>query len=116
MIDWEAGVSNLASCVFFFGQGVGFGAMASPSSVCLGCRSVCSSSRSFSLSFCSLFLSFFLGGVRIFVFVLMSALAVFLSCAFVLLPLAGAYVVGGFFGGWLCMLRCLCLLYCFALL
>ena len=52
--------------------------MASPSSVCLGCRSVCSLSWSFlpSLLF-SFILSSFLGGVRLSVLVLLSALCGF---------------------------------------
>ena len=60
----------------------------------------------------------FLGGFRFSVFVLMSALCGVSLFAVVLLPLAGAYVVGGgvLWRGWLCMLRCLCLFFCFALL
>ena len=80
---------------FFFLQGVGFGAMASPSSVCLGCRSVCSLSWSFLLSFFAYLVSF-LGGVRLSVLVLLSALCGFSLLFVVLLPLAGAHVVGGF--------------------
>ena len=109
VIGWEAGVPHLASCCFFlFLQEVGSGAMASPSSVCLGCRSVRS------LSCPSLPISFYL----VLVFFLLCRWCLFLcscplvsvcgcSCWFllVLLPLAGAHVVGGGFfcvGGHVC--------------
>ena len=99
----------------FFWKGVGFGAMASPSSVCLGCRSVCSGSCFLFLSLLaclvllfwlfSLFcLCFFVGALRLLPFVL--------SCSCFLLVLMSW---GGLFCGWLCTLRCLCLLFCFAL-
>ena len=92
--------------------------MASPSSVCLGCRSVCSCVSCFlSLSLYACRLVLLLWWFRCSVSSLfVGALRLFSSCVVVLLPLAGAYVVGGFLRrGWLCMLRCLCLLFCFAL-
>ena len=89
--------------------------MASPSSVCLGCCSVCfcsplltsftrsslfSSSLWFVLCLCR-----FVGEGRLFLFVL--------SCSCLLLVLMSW---GGYLRGWVCMLRCLCLLSCFVLL
>ena len=100
---------------FFFGQEVGSGAMASPSSVCLGCISVCSlfCPPSFCLS-CPP--SFCLSCVRFScllvsdVFVLLSssccrrcAVSFFLVCCLVLLPLAIAHVVGGVSFAWVVM-------------
>ena len=90
--DRLGGRSFKPCALFFFWQGVGFGAMASPSSVCLGSRSVCScccfllpSLYAFLVlppGWCSLFcLCLFVGALRLF----------FLRV--VLLPLAVAYVV-----------------------
>ena len=119
MIGWEAGVSNLAS-VFFFDRKLGLERWLPPRAFVLGVflSALFLVLPSFFLSCCSLIVSFFVGGVCLSVYVLLSALCVFSLLVFVvLLPLAVADVVGGFpWRGWLCMLRCLCLFFCFTLL
>ena len=109
--DRRGGLSFTPRALFFFllGPGLWAVAQASPSSVCLGCRSV---------SFFCIPLPFY--SVCFSCVMLLGALSLSLCrrCAFcfialVALPLAAAYVIGGVLcaGGYV-WLRCLCLLFC----
>ena len=76
VIGWEAGVSNLASClVVFFCRKPGLERWLPPREFVLGVDFSSLYLGPFLLYFlCSLILTFFVGGVRLSVFVLLSAL------------------------------------------